>query len=49
MYGCICKYRYELKDFGGILIINHGFGIAVLMYLYQLKKTVHRMEKEQMW
>lgn len=42
MYGCIFKCRYELEDFGGILFISHGFGIAVLMYLCELKKTIYR-------
>lgn len=42
MYGCIFKCRYELKDFWGILFISHGFEIAVITYLYQLKKTVYR-------
>lgn len=42
MYGCIFKCRYELKDFWGILFISHGFGIAVMTYLHQLKKTVYR-------
>lgn len=28
--------------FWGMLFISHGFGIAVLMYLCELKKTVYR-------
>lgn len=41
MHGYIFKCRYELKNFWGILFISHDFGIAVLMYLYQLKKTLY--------
>lgn len=42
MYGCIFKSMYELKKVWGMLSISHGFGMAVLMDFYELKRTVYR-------
>lgn len=42
MYECILKCVYELKKVWGMLSVSHGFGIAVLIYSYELKKTVYR-------
>lgn len=33
---------YEWKKVWGMLSVSHGFGIAVLMYLCELKRTVYR-------